>query len=105
MSSPRRLSLATNKAGVHNLKRRWQPAKAAAAEHGEAELWVFHSSRLARGSGRKNEARALGEVFYDLNRHGVTLRSVQDDPYVTDEAFVGMASKMANKYSEDLLAM
>jgi site-specific DNA recombinase len=77
-------------------------AKAAAAEHGQAELWVFHSARLARGSGRKNEARALGEVFYDLKRHGVTLRSVQDDPYVTDEAFVGMASKMANKYSEDL---
>lgn len=77
-------------------------AKASAAEHGEAELWVFHSARLARGSGRLNEARALGEVFYDLKRHGVTLRSVEDDPYVTDEAFVGMASKMANKYSEDL---
>jgi hypothetical protein len=57
---------------------------------------------LARGSGRKNEARALGEVFYDCQRHGVALRSVQDDPYVTDEAFVGMASKMANKYSDDL---
>ena len=28
-------------------------ARAAAAEHGEAELWVFHSSRLARGDGRK----------------------------------------------------
>jgi site-specific DNA recombinase len=50
------------------------------------------------------EARALGEVFYDLRRHGVTLRSVEDDAYVTDEAFVGMASKMANKYSEDLAA-
>ena len=71
--------------------------KAAAAEHGQAELWVFHSARLARGSGHKDEARALGEVFYDLKRHGVTLRSVQDDPYVTDEAFVGIASKMAHK--------
>jgi DNA invertase Pin-like site-specific DNA recombinase len=79
-------------------------AKEAAAEHGEAELWVFHSSRLARGSGKMREARALGEVFYDLRRHGVTLRSVEDDAYVTDEAFVGMASKMANKYSEDLAA-
>jgi site-specific DNA recombinase len=39
-----------------------------------------------------------------LKRHGVALRSVEDDPYVTDEAFVGMASKMANKYSEDLSA-
>jgi DNA invertase Pin-like site-specific DNA recombinase len=77
-------------------------AKTAAAEHGQAELWVFHSSRLARGSGKMRGARALGEVFYDLRRHGVSLRSVEDDPYVTDEAFVGMASKMANKYSEDL---
>jgi len=77
-------------------------AKAAAAEHGDAELWVFHSTRLARGSGRVREARALGEVFYDLRRHGVALRSVEDDPYVTDEAFIGMASKMANKYSDDL---
>ena len=81
-----------------------EAAKAAAAEHGHAELWVFHSSRLGRGSGRMREARALGEVFYDLRRHGVSLRSVEDDPYVTDEAFVGMASKMANKYSEDLAA-
>ncbi|MGH2762800.1 MAG: recombinase family protein, partial [Thermoleophilaceae bacterium] len=77
-------------------------AKRAAAEHGGAELWVFHSSRLVRGSGKMRAARALGEVFYDLRRHGVTLRSVEDDAYVTDEAFVGMASKMANKYSEDL---
>jgi hypothetical protein len=48
-------------------------AKEAAAEQSEAELWVFHSSRLARGSGRMREARALGEVFYDLRRHGVAL--------------------------------
>ncbi len=79
-------------------------AKDAAAEHGHAELWVFHSSRLARGSGKKGQARALGQVFWDCRQHGVTLRSVEDDPYVTDEAFVGMASKMANKYSEDLSA-
>lgn len=84
------------------LEEAMEAAKEAAADRGKAELWVFHSSRLARGSGLKNEARALGEVYYDLKRHGVALRSVEDDPYVTDEAFVGMASKMANKYSEDL---
>jgi hypothetical protein len=33
-------------------------AVAAADEHGSAELWVFHSSRLGRGSGRKAEARS-----------------------------------------------
>jgi site-specific DNA recombinase len=76
----------------------------AAAEHGHAELWVFHSSRLARGSGRKDEARSLLEVFTQMRRAGVTLRSVSDDLYVTDEAAIGMAAKMANKYSEDLSA-
>jgi DNA invertase Pin-like site-specific DNA recombinase len=81
-----------------------EAAKAEAAEGGQAELWVFHSSRLARGSGKLNEAQALGAVFYDLRRHGVDLRSVEDDAYVTDEAFVGMASKMAHKYSEDISA-
>jgi hypothetical protein len=77
-------------------------AVAAVEEHGSAELWVFHSSRLGRGSGRKDEARSVMEVFTDMRRRGVTLRSVNDDPYVTDEAFVGMASKMANKYGDDL---
>jgi DNA invertase Pin-like site-specific DNA recombinase len=77
-------------------------AVAAADEHGSAELWVFHSSRLGRGSGRKAEARSVMEVFVYCRRHGVTLRSVSDDLYVTDEAAVGMASKMANKYGDDL---
>lgn len=76
----------------------------ASERHGRAELWVFHSSRLGRGSGRKNEARSVLEVFTYLRRHDVTLRSVEDDPYVTDEAFVGMASKMATKYGDDLSA-
>jgi DNA invertase Pin-like site-specific DNA recombinase len=79
-------------------------AKAAAAERGAAELWVFHSSRLGRGTGKMREARALGEVFYDCRRHGVTLRSVEDDTAVTEEAFIGMASTMARKYSEDISA-
>jgi DNA invertase Pin-like site-specific DNA recombinase len=76
--------------------------KEAAAEYGTAELWVWKSDRLARGSGKKAEARSLLEVFTDLTRHGVTIRSVLDDPYVQDEVTVGMASKMANKYSADL---
>src|SRR5262249_13736109 len=37
-------------------------------------------------------------------RAGVTLRSVLDDAYVQDEAAIGMASKMAEKYSSDLSA-
>jgi DNA invertase Pin-like site-specific DNA recombinase len=84
------------------LERALVAVKEAAAVHGQAELWVWKSDRLARGSGRKAEARSLLEVYADLKREGVTIRSVLDDPYVQDEVTVGMASKMANKYSADL---
>jgi site-specific DNA recombinase len=77
-------------------------AEAAAEQDGHAELWVWKSERLARGSGRKDEARSLLEVYTRCKRAGVTLRSVIDDAYVQDEAMVGMASKMAEKYSADL---
>jgi DNA invertase Pin-like site-specific DNA recombinase len=79
-------------------------AESAADQHGAAELWVWKSDRLARGSGKKDEARSLLEVFTRLKRKGVALRSVLDDAYVQDEVTIGMASKMANKYSEDLSA-
>lgn len=74
----------------------------AASEYGAAELWVWRSERLARGSGKKAEARSLLEVYTRLTRAGVTIRSVLDDAYVQDEMAVGAASKMANKYSADL---
>jgi DNA invertase Pin-like site-specific DNA recombinase len=74
----------------------------AAADHGSAELWVWRSERLARGSGKKAEARSLLEVYTRLTRAGVTIRSVLDDAYVQDEAMIGMTSKVANKYSADL---
>lgn len=74
----------------------------AATEQGAAELWVWRSERLARGSGKKAEARSLLEVYTRLTRAGVTIRSVLDDAYVQDEMAVGAASKMANKYSADL---
>lgn len=74
------------------------------AEDGACELWVWKSERLARGSGKKNEARSLLEVYTQCKRAGIVLRSVLDDAYVQDEAMIGMASKMANKYSEDLSA-
>lgn len=79
-------------------------AEQAASEHGTAELWVWKSDRLGRGSGKKGEARSLLEVFTRCKRAGVTLRSVLDDAYVQDEMTVGMASKMAEKYSADLSA-
>lgn len=73
----------------------------AVERHGQAELWVWKSNRLARGSGRRDEARSLLELFTDLRRQGITLRSVTDDEYLREE-FVGMASRMAHKFAEDL---
>ena len=77
-------------------------AVAAADERGEAELWVFHSSRLARGSGRKNEGRSLTEVHTYLRRHAVQLRSVEDDTFLTHPMLVSLASEISHKYSQDL---
>ena len=79
-------------------------AVAAAAEHGHAELWAFHSSRFGRGSGKLGEARALGKLFYDLRAQGVALRTVEDDEFVTNEQLIGIASSQAAKYAEDLSA-
>jgi DNA invertase Pin-like site-specific DNA recombinase len=84
------------------LERAIAAAIAAARQDGEAELWCWHSSRLARGTGRKGQARALGALFYELRSEGVAIRSALDDPYVTTEEFIGMASRQSAKYAEDL---
>jgi DNA invertase Pin-like site-specific DNA recombinase len=47
-----------------------------------AELWVQHSDRLARGDGIT--ADHLAEVWFALRRHGVRIRSVQDDSNLED---------------------
>lgn len=73
-----------------------------ANEHGSALLWVWHSSRLARGSGRKGEARSILEVLTYLLRHRVTVRSVEDNEFTTNEMLWGFAAKQANKYAADL---
>lgn len=65
---------------------------------------MFHSSRLARGSGRKDEARSLQELLVYLRRHGVTVRSVEDDAFTTNPMLWGVASEMAAKYADDLSA-
>lgn len=48
-----------------------------AEEHGAAHLWVQHTDRLARGDGLK--ADHLVEIFIEMRRANVRLRSVQDD--------------------------
>jgi hypothetical protein len=73
----------------------------AAAEHGAAELWVFHSSRLARGDGRKGR-RSLMKVYADLLYEDVQVRSVTDDEFVRNGMLVGVASEQNAKYSADL---
>jgi DNA invertase Pin-like site-specific DNA recombinase/diadenosine tetraphosphatase ApaH/serine/threonine PP2A family protein phosphatase len=78
-------------------------AAAAYEEHGVAELWVFHSSRLGRGDGfGPTAARSLNEVVTACNRAGVTVRSVEDDEFVSNQMLVGIASTQANKYSADI---
>jgi DNA invertase Pin-like site-specific DNA recombinase len=69
-----------------------------------SELWVFHSSRLARGSGERDEARSLMELLVYLRRRNVTVRSVEDDAFVTNRMLWGVAEELAHKYSLDLSA-
>lgn len=85
------------------LERAIAAAKDAAAEQGQAELWVYHSSRAARGDGTKGR-RSLLKLYADLLYEGVTLRSVTDDEFLVNPMLVGIASVQANKYSADLSA-
>jgi Recombinase/Recombinase zinc beta ribbon domain len=78
-------------------------AKAAAAEYGRAELWVFHTSRLARGSGEKGH-RSYMKLWADLLYEGVQVRSVTDDESALRPVLVGIASEQNHKYSADLSA-
>jgi len=54
----------------------------AATIYGTAELWVEHSDRLARGDGLT--ADHLGEIYFEMRRQHVRLRSVQDDSNLED---------------------
>jgi site-specific DNA recombinase len=74
----------------------------AAEQHGEAELWVFHSSRLARGDGRKGR-RSVNLIVAQMLYENVTVRSVTDDPFVTP-MLAGIAGEQAHKYAADLSA-
>jgi len=73
----------------------------AAAKYGRAELWVWATNRLGRGSGQKDEARSYLEVWAQLQRQGVQVRSVSDDSFTRAE-FVGIASVEGNKYAQGI---
>lgn len=60
------------------------------------------SSSSSRGSGLRDQAQSLLEIFTRTRREGVTLRSVEDDAFVTSQLLIGVAAEQANKYSADL---
>lgn len=75
------------------------PGLAEAMENAErvgATLVVQHSDRLARGDGRS--ARHLGEIYFWAIKHGVLLRSVQDDSTFTNPL---LAFAMGERNAED----
>ncbi len=75
------------------------PELAAALEHAAetgASLICQHSDRLARGDGK--QARHLAELFFETNRAGVRLRSVQDDSTFDSPI---LAVVMGERNSED----
>ncbi len=75
------------------------PGLAEAMEHADrvgATLVVQHSDRLARGDGRS--ARHLGEIYFWAIKHGVQLRSVQDDSTFTNPL---LAFAMGERNAED----
>jgi DNA invertase Pin-like site-specific DNA recombinase len=79
-------------------------AKALAAHRGvEAELWVFHSSRLARGDGRKGH-QSLMKIWSDLKYEDVQVRSADqaDDEFMLNPMLVGIASSQNHKAGVDI---
>jgi DNA invertase Pin-like site-specific DNA recombinase len=79
-------------------------AAEAATAQGRSEIWVWHSNRLGRGTGRPGEARALGALLYHLRSLGVSVRSVEDDQFTTTAILWSFLSEMASSYSETLSA-
>jgi site-specific DNA recombinase len=78
------------------LERTKERAAALAAEHGKSMLLAQHSDRFARGGGdAPTSAQHLGEIFFWASRHGVRLRTVQDDSMV-ENALLAVVAGMRN---------
>lgn len=73
-------------------------ALALAAEGRAVEIWVQHSDRLARGDGIT--ADHLAEIWFALRRHGVRIRSVQDDSNLEDAIRVVLIGERNNEDSK-----
>lgn len=77
-------------------------AIALGAEHGECLLVALHSDRIARGAGdRPGAADHLVEVVAHLRRHGVRLRTAEDDFFADDRIGLLMAAVQGQRNSED----
>jgi site-specific DNA recombinase len=73
-----------------------------AAEHGGCLLVALHSDRVARGAGDEpGAADHLVEVVAHLRRHGVRLRTVEDDFFADDRIGLLMAAVQGQRNSED----
>jgi DNA invertase Pin-like site-specific DNA recombinase len=73
-----------------------------AAEHGQCLLVALHSDRVARGAGDEpGAADHLVEVVAHLRRHGVRLRTVEDDFFADDRIGLLMAAVQGQRNSED----
>jgi DNA invertase Pin-like site-specific DNA recombinase len=82
----------------------WAKAKAIelAQKHGECLLVALHSDRIARGAGdRPGAADHLVEVVAHLRRHGVRLRTVEDDFFADERIGLLMAAVQGQRNSED----
>jgi DNA invertase Pin-like site-specific DNA recombinase len=84
------------------LERAMQTAIDAATADGEAELWVWHSSRLARGTGKKGEAQSLMERLTYLRRNGVTVRAVDRGDMIANPLLWGIEDEQQSAYSQNL---
>ena len=84
------------------LERAMQTAIDAATGDGEAELWVWHPSRLARGTGKKGEAQSLMERLTYLRRHGVTVRAVDRGDMIANPLLWGIEDEQQSAYSQNL---
>jgi hypothetical protein len=63
---------------------------------------VWHPSRLARGTGKKGEARSLMERLTYLRRHGVMVRAVDRGDMIANPLLWGIEDEQQSAYSENL---